>query len=129
LVCSPEVLPVDTPIQLELYAPAPISGAAGLPLSCSGRVVRSINGNGAVRLAIEVLSARIQGPDAPHSATGHDRRMADACHVLTNQLAVVVGTAELLLANDGLDGSTAARLRKMKDVSLQAAATVKKLLA
>lgn len=130
LVRAPEALPVDTPIQLELYAPAPISGAAQVPLTCSGRVVRSVKASGekgAVRLAIAVQSADVQ-PVMSQIRPTPDPRFADTFHVLTNQLSVVVGTAELLLANNQYDEMTVARLRKMKDVTLEAACTVKKLL-
>ena len=128
LVRSPEPLPVNTPIHLELYAPAPLSGVARAPLTCSGRVVRSFDGGegGAVRLAIEVQSSQLH-PQSKSPLTD-DPKVAEGFHVLTNQLSVVVGMAELLLSNGPLDELTVARLRKMKEVSMEAAATAKRLL-
>lgn len=129
LVCAPQALPIDTPIQLELYAPAPIS-ASRVPLTCNGRVVRSDivpNGNGVVRLAIAVESGDLQ-PGLSRKLPEPDPQFAQTFHVLTNQLAVVVGTAELLLTTHQLDAASVARVRKMKDVTLEAATTVKKLL-
>jgi hypothetical protein len=52
----------------------------------------------------------------------------DTYHTLANQLAIVVGTAELVLANNELDAETAARIRKIKDVSMEAATTAKKMV-
>ena len=132
LVRALEAVPINTPIQLELYTPAPLSGVAQMPVICNGRVVRTfhaLNDRGLVRLAIEVQSTEV----LPHSVSQHegsaDPQVVEAFHALTNQLSVVVGTAELLLAtNHELDDVTAARLRKMKDVTLQAATTAKKLL-
>ena len=130
LVRALEAVPINTPIQLELYTPAPLSGVAQMPVICSGRVVRSFHAlgdRGLVRLAIEVQSTEVQ----PHSSPKDepvDPRLVEAFHALTNQLSVVVGTAELLLASHELDDDTAARLRKMKDVTLQAATTAKRLL-
>lgn len=130
LVSAPEALPVDTPIQLELYAPAPLSGAAQVPLACSGRVVRSMRAGGekgAVRLAIAVQSGHIQ-PAMSQQAPTPNPRFTETFHVLNNKLAIVVGTAELLLASGQFDDVTVSRLRKVKDVTLEAASTFKKLL-
>ena len=128
LVRSQEPLPINTPIQLELYAPMPLSGVAAAPLICSGRVVRSIresNSNGEVCLAIAVQSAKDLSPAAPPVQT--DERVREASHLLTNQLAVIYGTTELLLANDGLDPDIQGRLRTIKSVVTEAAVTIKKL--
>ena len=128
LVRALEALPVDTPIQVELFAPVPLSGVAQEPVTCSGRVVRSFRASGdrgLVRLAIEVKSADVTPLLTPRRPA---RAEPEAFHLLANQLAVVVGTAELLLANDQLDEATVARIRKIKDVSMQAAATAKKLV-
>ena len=128
LVRALEPLPVDTPIQVELFAPLPLSGVAQEPVICTGRVVRSFRANsdrGLVRLAIEVKSANLAQLAPPRRPPKSD---PEAFHILANQLAVVVGTAELVLANDQLDEATAARVRKIKDVSMEAAATAKKLV-
>lgn len=128
LVRALEPLPVNTPIQVELFAPVPLSGVAQEPLSCTGRVVRSFRANGdkgLVRLAIEVKSADVEQFAPLRRPPKSD---PDAFHILANQLAVVVGTAELVLANDQLDEATVARVRKIKDVSMEAATTAKKLV-
>jgi hypothetical protein len=131
LVRALEAVPINTPIQLELYTPAPLSGVAQMPVICNGRVVRSfhqLGDRGLVRLAIEVQSTEVQPHSTSQKGEPIDARLAEAFHALTNQLSVVVGTAELMLASHELDDVTAARLRKMKDVTLQAATTAKKLL-
>jgi hypothetical protein len=131
LVRALEAVPINTPIQLELYTPAPLSGVAQVPVICSGRVVRSFHAlgdRGLVRLAIEVESTEVQPHSTSHKDESVDPRLVEAFHALTNQLSVVVGTAELLLADHEFDDVTAARLRKMKDVTLQAATTAKRML-
>ena len=128
LVRALQALPVNTPIQVQLFAPVPLSGVAQEPMSCTGRVVRSFRApgdRGLVRLAIEVKSADAAQLAEPRRTAKSD---PDAFHILANQLAVVVGTAELVLANDQLDEATAARIRKIKDVSMEAATTAKKLV-
>lgn len=128
LVRSPEPLPVNTPIQLELYAPMPLSGIPSVPLSCSGRVVRSFRENtpdGEVCIAIAVQLAQISSPAA---APKSDARLREASHLLTNQLAVIHGTTELLLAHDKLEPEVQGRLRAIKSVVAEAAVTVKKLV-
>lgn len=129
LVRAIDELPVNTPIQFELYAPAPISGVAQLPLTCSGRVVRTDRDGerGGIRLAIAVQEAHLQPATSP-STSIQDSRLVNAFHALNNQLMVLVGTAELLLAENHLDDVAVSRVRKMKDVTLEAATTVKKLL-
>jgi PilZ domain len=130
LVRAPEGLPVDTPIQLELYAPAPISGMSSQPTLCSGHVVRSAHtgkGDGVVRLAIALHSKDVQ-PTLTKKHSDPDPRIVETFHALNNQLTVVVGTTELLLSDEQLDEMTVARLRKIKDVTLGAATTVKRLL-
>jgi hypothetical protein len=131
LVRSPEPLPVNTPIQLELYAPIPLSGVSSAPLICIGRVVRSMregDANGEVRIAIAVQADQVSSP-AAQPAPPSDERLRDACHLLTNQLAVVYGTTELLLTDDKLDPEVQGRLRSIKSVVTQAAVTVKKLVS
>ena len=128
LVRALEELPIDTPIQLELYAPVPLSGVAQSPMMCNGRVVRSFRASGdkgLVRLAIEV-----QSPNITPAVWSHQKPKADpdTYHTLANQLAIVVGTAELVLANSELDADTVARIRKIKDVSMEAATTAKKMV-
>lgn len=129
LVRSPEPLPIDTAIQLELYAPVPLSGIAKAPLICSGRVVRSmsIGAEGVVRIAIALQSSQLQPETGAQKSLKHDPKLIESFHILANQLAVVVGTAELLLTNGQLDDVTVARLRRMKEASLEAAATAKRM--
>lgn len=129
LVRAIDDLPVNTPIQLELYAPAPISGMTQLPLTFSGRVVRRMQDGegGGIRLAIAVHEAHLQPATSPSNPI-QDPRLVNAFHALNNQLMVLVGTAELLLADNHLDDVAVSRVRKMKDVTLEAATTVKRLL-
>lgn len=129
LVRAIDKLPVDTPIQLELYAPAPISGMTPLPMTFTGRVVRTMQDGerGGIRLAIAVQTAHPQPATLPTQSI-QNPRLVNAFHALNNQLMVLVGTAELLLAENRLDDVAVDRVRKMKDVTLEAACTVKKLL-
>ena len=130
LVSAPEALPVNTPIQLELYAPVPLTGVERLPLVCTGRVVRSFAGQDTgspVRLAIAVQSARVVAI-ASHENEREASKVRDAMHLLTNQLAVVFGMTELLLANNNLDEITRGRLQKIKEATTEAAAAAKKIV-
>ncbi len=128
LVSSEEPLPINTPVQLELFAPVPLTGVAGLPLTLTGRVVRSTrDSEGPVRLAIVVQSACLAAAISPEIQRD-EARLRDTMHVLTNQLAVAFGMTELLLSNDRLDTETRGRLQKIKDATMEAAATAKKIV-
>jgi PilZ domain-containing protein len=133
LLQAEQALEPSTPVVVEVSAPPPLCGDARVRWFCEGRVVRSaLDGpQGKPLMAVAIRSIRVPGYERSTEPVNPDNRslvqLRAVVHDLNQQLAVVVGNADLLLTSPGLDTAVVNRLREVKRAAMLAASTVHKL--
>ena len=115
-----------TPVLLQFRLPSELTGEKPVEVACEARTVRASNGHGPCAVAATLMDCRPAGQEREPVGRPQpplDERTLEMWHRVNNQMTLVVGAADLLLAAPGR-GDAAARLEEIKRAGLTAAAIV-----
>jgi signal transduction histidine kinase len=123
-------------VEVVLEMPAELSGGAGLDLLCAGYVVRGAQpgvpvSGGTVAVAFKdfrLLQRQVQ-QEQPERQWPRDDAVPppEVRHKLNNQIAVILGTCEVLIQRATLDEEFRKRLQQIRDATERAAALIRQL--
>ena len=120
-----------TPVELNLQVPRQLAGAAPVHLLCRGYVVRTAGprlGLGRPRVAAAFTDFRLlDGAGRLHPAERLRTLMGEGTHEMNNQLAVILGSTELLLERQDLSGDVRDGLLRIRDAATALAAGVRRM--
>lgn len=135
-------VPPEAPVEVRFRLPAALTGDSAVRVECSGRVVRTSEGSlvsDEARVAVAFSEFHLANPDPRSGVPEAENRtamqeIAGTIHRLNTLLFVVMGSAELLIADQSLNAQVreiATRaLRAVEEASENVrslATTVKKL--
>ncbi len=127
-----------TPVELSFALPAQLAGPAQVRISCDGYVARVARGNGGdvPLLAAALLGYRVLYADDRPETELHRALQEEAARQFAlglarefnDQLAVIVGNSELILAHPGLPDQLLRSVERSKTAALHAASLIDQLL-
>ncbi len=127
-----------TPLELNFALPTQLAGPAEVQLSCDGYVARVARGNGETipLLAAALLRYRVLYPENRPETELHRNLRAQAAREFAaglarefnDQLAVIVGNSELILAHPDLPQQLTRNVERSKAAALRAAAIIDQLV-
>jgi signal transduction histidine kinase len=132
----PEQLEERARVEVVLEMPPELSEGAGLDLLCAGQVVRSTEAGllvkgGTIAVAFKdfrLLQRQGQQEQAERQSLRDDAVLRpEVRHKLNNQIAIIVGTCELLMQGAILDEEFRKRLQQIRDATERAAALIREL--
>lgn len=123
---APEALPPRTPIEFSLLLPQRLSGPIPLRLFGRGYVVRTAHA-ALEREHARVATSFVQLMLSPAATAREPVPRIPVSHSLFNNLAVVLGSAELLLDSKDLPPELRARLARLQSAALALAGNVREL--
>ena len=115
-----------TPVLLHFRLPSELTGEKPVEVACEARTVRASNGRDPGSVAATLLDCRPAGREREpvgRPSPPPDERTLEMWRRVNNQMTLVVGAADLLLAAPER-GDSAARLEEIKRAGLMAAAIV-----
>jgi signal transduction histidine kinase len=121
-------------VEVVLEMPPELSGGTGLDLLCAGHVVRGgempvTGGTVAVAFRDFRLLQRQGQQEQPERQWPRDDAVSrrEVRHKLNNQIAVILGTCELLMQRAILDEEFRKRLQQIRDATERVAALIRQL--